>query len=373
MHRCHLCGSSNLSPAFSIDRVPRDIQNLLTRDRLGQDLSTRFQVWQCLGCDLVQGESNLEDSYYDDYLMSQTFSPKLQNYLNDLVAHFLDRYSGANIRVIDVGCGDGAFMLPWQQRGIEVHGIEPSARSRDLARAAGLDVEAGYMTPETKLSAGPFDVFVTRQVLEHVADIRPFLQGIYNNTTPQAWGIIEVPRLEKALEDHRFYDFFPDHVNYFSLATLARACHTNGFEVIESLAGMDEEYNIVIVRKRQRPDLAFLAQSRQSTAAAIQELFAQHRDGGCAVWGAGAKGLSILSAMDTENVAMLVDSDINKIGRFTPVSEIEVQPPEDLLKQGMGLVLITAVAYQDRIMEKLRGMGFAGAIYLLTPQGVRPA
>ncbi|WP_163540404.1 methyltransferase domain-containing protein, partial [Klebsiella pneumoniae] len=80
-------------------------------------------------------------------------------------------------------------------------------------------VEAGYVTADRRLADGPFDGFVTRQVLEHVPDINDFLIGIRRNLKPGAYGLIEVPSLEKALEDRRFYDFFPDHLNYFSLET----------------------------------------------------------------------------------------------------------------------------------------------------------
>ena len=371
MHSCRNCHRADPDPVFDIERVPQDIQHLLTVDDLGKDLSTDFTIYQCKWCGLVQAPMRLGEDYYDDYHMTQTFSPKLRQYLDELVEHFLATHTLEIHSVLDVGCGDGVFMMPWQDRGISVQGIEPSDRSRAIAQQQGFAVEPGYMTAHTVIDSAPFDLFITRQVLEHVDDIHGFFLGIHTNTTAGAWGIIEVPRLEKAHQDLRFYDFFPDHVNYFSLDTLRSVCETHGFEVHELSTGMDDEYNIAIVRKRAPQRWQEMHRHRETLVRDLENLIVA-TPGGVAIWGAGAKGLSIMAAMRNNNIAMMVDSDPNKIGRYTPVSEQLVRDPADLMAGDVGAVVITAVAYQDRILAKLRAMDFSGSIYFIGAKGLIP-
>ena len=67
---------------------------------------------------------------------------------------------------------------------------------------------------------------------------------------------------------------------------------------------------------------------------------------------------------------MVVDSDPNKIGRYTPVSEVLVQDPAAIRTSNISTVVVTAVAYQDKILTKLRDMGFPGSIYFIGAQGL---
>jgi SAM-dependent methyltransferase len=247
MKQCRACGHKHVTSILHLDQVPIDVQRLVTQNQLDSKTTTEIEIYQCIRCGLVQSAVSLESTYYDDYLMSTTFSSQLTNYLNDLVIEFVNKYNLHNAHVVDIGCGDGAFMLPFAKQGISVVGIEPSERSRLAAQEKGLVVHAGYVSANSAIPGGPFDAFVCRQVLEHVDNIAEFLTGIRENLQPGAVGIIEVPRLEKALEDRRFYDFFPDHVNYFSLDTLSTTVSLHGFEVLESRPTMNDEYNIVIV------------------------------------------------------------------------------------------------------------------------------
>lgn len=367
--QCRLCGSQDLIEVMHLPGVPRDIQHLLESPHSTSDQPTDLTVHQCRGCDLVQVLTQLATDYYDDYVMTQSFSPKLHQYLDQLVSAVLAQHNIQPSRVLDVGCGDGAFMYPFRSRGIYCVGIEPSAAFRSLAQAQGFQVRDGYMRRDTRLPDEPYDLFVTRQVLEHVHDISGFFQGIRNSVTQDAWGIVEVPRLEKAQQDLRFYDFFPDHVNYFSLPTLARCCELHGFDVMDMRSGMDEEYNIAVIRRRPSHQFRKLQQHRLDLVAEIENLFHQHT-GHCVIWGAGAKGLSILAAMDCNRVDFVVDSDPNKIGKWTPVSKLPIKSPDVLTAHPVGVVVITAVAYQDIIEQKLRGMDYQGQIFRIAAQGL---
>lgn len=62
--------------------------------------------------------------------------------------------------------------------------------------------------------------------------------------------------MEKTFENNRFYDFFPDHVNYFTENTLKNAVTRNGFTVLDFFYGMDKEYINVIVRKDAIPEFS---------------------------------------------------------------------------------------------------------------------
>lgn len=372
-YKCRLCSSVDTEQILHLERVPPDVQALLNKEQLGKGSSIDFSVYQCRSCGLVQSPVRLKVDYYDDYLMSTTFSKQLTDYLDNLVDTFVNKYKLLAGRVLDIGAGDGAFMHPFRKRGFDVVGIEPSQRSREVAEQAGFTVYPGYVEEDTLVPEGPYDVFVSRQVLEHVDDIKGVLTGIRKNLKPNGYGIVEVPSLEKAIKDSRFYDFFPDHVNYYSLDSLALAMELNGFKVLEKQHTMYDEYNVVVVQKKSALDLSAMSRDRTILISSINELFKDAKQNGMttAVWGSGAKGLSVLSNIDVSLVDHLVDSDVNKQGKYTAISELLIEPAEIIKQTDIGVLLITAVAYQTAILQKLKNYQYQGRVFVLEQSGIR--
>lgn len=368
LYQCRVCASQT-NKVLCLDHVPPNVQTLLKENQRGHLTATTFKIYQCINCGLVQAPAQLSDQYYDDYLMSTTFSQQLGDYLDELVEEFVNTYGLHQGHILDVGCGDGAFMYPFKQRNISTVGIEPSDRSREVAKQAGFEVHGGYMTADTVIASGPFDAFVSRQVLEHVDDIQGMLTGLKRNLKSGAVGIVEVPRLEKAIEDQRFYDFFPDHINYYSLESLRNTLEFNGFRVLELRSTMFDEYNVAFVQVRTPTDFSQVTNNATSLVNEIDQLFANAKQQNLttAIWGAGAKGLSILTNININNIDHLVDSDNNKQGRYTPVSEMLIEDPSIL--NTVDVLVITAVAYQETIIKKLKN--FTGDVYQLGSTGLK--
>lgn len=71
-------------------------------------------------------------------------------------------------RLLDVGCGNGAFMLRAQEAGWEVEGIDPDPRAADSSRSAGLVVSAA--TIEAFEPTQLYDRITLSHVFEHLHD-----------------------------------------------------------------------------------------------------------------------------------------------------------------------------------------------------------
>jgi SAM-dependent methyltransferase len=345
---------------------PRSVQRLLSSGKHAQD-GIDFTLFGCLDCGFVQAPRTLEEDYYDDYVMTATHSRQMRQYQSEQAADFVGRFALGGKSVLEVGCGDGNFLEYLHDAGAMPSGVEPSQPFRELAEKRSYPIFAEYMGRKLRVPAGPYAGFVTRQVLEHVEDPNNFLAGIRANLMPGGVGLIEVPCLEKALDQCRFYDFFPDHLNYFSASTLRYAAELNGFETLESCRGMDGEYNIVYVRRREVPDSAKLQAAVEMTASHMKDFIREQRRFGkrIALWGAGGKGLALLGAARPEGVAYVVDSDPHKWQKFTPILGLPIYPPDHLAEDPVDVVFVTALAYEQEILAGLRERGFTGTIALL--------
>lgn len=71
--------------------------------------------------------------------------------------------------LVDIGCGDGTFLLQMQAAGWAVTGVEPSRHALSLARSAGLDVLPGVLEPES-FRQEAFDAVTMSRVLELLHD-----------------------------------------------------------------------------------------------------------------------------------------------------------------------------------------------------------
>ena len=102
---------------------------------------------------------------------------------------------GPTDRVLDVGCGSGAFLEQIREHhpGCSAEGIELSPKAAALAVARGLQVTVRSLDDLIADEPGGFDVVTSFQVLEHVPDPAGFLGGLVAALRPGGTLIIGVP------------------------------------------------------------------------------------------------------------------------------------------------------------------------------------
>ena len=98
--------------------------------------------------------------------------------LRQQLDYFLRHLPRSKGRLLDVGCGNGAFLLRAREAGWLVEGIEPDPRAAAAAAAAGLSVHSttiGGYAPSVL-----FDRITLSHVFEHVHDPASTLQSCFS-------------------------------------------------------------------------------------------------------------------------------------------------------------------------------------------------
>ena len=98
-------------------------------------------------------------------------------------------------RVLDAGAGGGRLVAALARRGHDAYGIEPSARSRERAVAAGLDVRDDSIY---RHEASDLDAVVLWHVLEHLDDPRGAVERVRGWLRPGGLLLLGVPNRESA-------------------------------------------------------------------------------------------------------------------------------------------------------------------------------
>ena len=154
----------------------------------------------------------------------------------------LETKTNRPLHLLDFGCGYGALLNILGSRDIISVGYEPSAERAGTTTADG---RFSVLTdPASMAEAGPFDLFVCTEVLEHVLDPRAVLRLFKANAAPGALLAVTVPQCEAADVSHAFGEleahqrlsgvFNPwEHLNYFTASSLRALLSEEGFKVVQ--------------------------------------------------------------------------------------------------------------------------------------------
>ncbi|WP_248929424.1 class I SAM-dependent methyltransferase [Paenibacillus hamazuiensis] len=295
--------------------------------------------------------------------MTASYSEKMQSHQKSQVNELFYLSNKSN-NFLEIGCGDGNFLILAKEVFTEVIGIEPSKAFYLECCKKGLNVINEYLTKDIKLNV-KFSVFASRQVFEHLSNPFETLDAIFPLLNEGAVGLIEVPNAQKMLAENRYFDLFSDHLNYFtpqSLCALAEKCNFNVIKIQESFGG---DYLEIYLRKKTT--IQSLNDKKIKDLQFIKTKSREYRK--VSAWGAGAKAQSILTAIGLDlELKYIFDSDPHKHNKYICNSSALIVPPSIEKICSNDLIILFAVSYQDEIISLLKNnYNFQG--YVMSLEG----
>jgi len=291
--------------------------------------------------------------YSAAYENTQSCSPYFKHYLTELGESLLTKYRLHDKVVIEVGCGKGEFLRllckDGRNRGI---GFDPSYVGPDTAEQGAVRfIRAFYDSQHAQFAP---DFVCCRHVIEHVQSPLEMLHAVRQavGNGMDSFVYFETPALPWILDTVTFWDFFYEHCSYLTAENLTWAFEQTGFQVLETHLAFDEQYLCIEAKPalanrtaepaipRCVPDLwskikSFLARLKERMQACEEKIDAFDRAGGCAIWGAAAKGTTLVNTIDLENrrIRVLIDINPAKHGKYVPGTGHQIVSPSYLREQ----------------------------------------
>jgi SAM-dependent methyltransferase len=147
----------------------------------------------------------------------------------------------AGQRVLDLGCGEGAFTAALVEAGTNAVGVEVAARAVERARRAhpGLDFRHVPIDAPLPFEDASFDAVWVSEVLEHVADTARFLSEARRVLKPGGLLLVTTPPAGRV----RMLRGWPpdprgDHLRFYTARSLRALLADFGFEDVRVRRGL---------------------------------------------------------------------------------------------------------------------------------------
>lgn len=137
-------------------------------------------------------------------------------------------------RLLDVGCGNGAYLEMLSELGWECWGTEISEQAAAWARKRGLNVRVGVLE-DLDYPNESFDVITLWHVIEHLPQPLQTLQRIFELLKPGGMVLLGTPNVASTWSKlfGRYWDglHIPFHLQLFSPKTISQLLTAAGFKI----------------------------------------------------------------------------------------------------------------------------------------------
>ena len=375
--RCGVCGQA-ATPFLTRKQVPVH-QNLLLADPAAARAVPRGDLaWAVCGqCGFVfnQAFDPAKLSYGRDYENTQTCSQAFGQHVDDLVHDLIHERGVRNCRIVEVGCGKGHFvrrLVEPAEFGNTGIGFDPSYTGPRQAMDGRLSFRRCYYDESSPDAAA--DVVICRHVIEHTGDPVDLLRMIRRSLTGSARPriFLETPCVSWILTHRVIWDFFYEHCSLFTAESLAWALDAAGLGLQHARHVFGDQYLWAEAVTHPGPPDAqvpgpHLRKLALDYGADEQRLLRQWRRkaeagssrGRLAIWGAGAKGVTLANLVDpdVELVDCLIDINPAKQGHYVPGTGHPIIGWQQIPVRGIDQVILTNPNYRREISQLLSGAG----------------
>jgi len=233
IYSCQACGSGYLDPRPNRETIGKAYQGYFTHNERIRftDLSLPGKVQ----CWLANGYRNYRFGTCEKPatflgILTAMIMPSMRSIVDAGMRH-LPRPMAGN-RLLDVGCGNGKFLVRAASAGWDVVGVDFDKHAVAAACSLGLDVRLGgieCLNPDVER----FDVITLAHVIEHVHDPVAVLKSCFALLKRGGSVWIETPNITS--QGHRLFGQYwrglepPRHLVLFTRSALCAALKTAGF------------------------------------------------------------------------------------------------------------------------------------------------
>jgi SAM-dependent methyltransferase len=398
---CRACGTIDRhETVLSLGSLPLG-NCLLTRGQLAAP-EARYAIdfAMCETCSLLQVREPLPaDQLSAEIHYFSSVSPTLLAHGRRLAGELRSRLAKrGDALVVEIGSNDGALLAAVRELGATVLGIEPIAASAELARhernvSTIVELFSADLARRLCANGHRADVIIANYVLELVADLHDFIEGLRLLLALTGTIILEVPYVRSMAEQLRFDALAHLRSSWFSVTSLDHLLRKHG------LILCDAEY----LPRFRGGTLRVYATHRDhaAPAACVQMLLDDERAAGLtgiafyrafagqvhtasdalrdflvrqkvegrriAGYGAGIKAATLLNftGIGTDLIDFTVDCNPHKQGRYLPGSHIPVRPPEALLTEAPDFTLMLALDFVHEVLAQQEAYRSRGGKFVL--------
>ena len=247
-----------------IEKVHLGPQHWIVKEVMDGD-DVEFNMVRCLKCGLVYLNPRLTtiklELLYEKFFLKGEIDPEFnieQINASELLCYSvlnkLQPYQKNSDRLLDIGCGDGAFLEKARSKGWKPYGAEISLSAAKEAEKKGSTVFKGDLS-KVPLPPNYFGAITCLNVLEHLEDPFLALKKFYDTLCPNAVALIRVPNIDwldaslvKFLRKLKYFlkqkpsgfsstglknMFLIQHLFYFSHGILQKMLIKTGFKVLD--------------------------------------------------------------------------------------------------------------------------------------------
>lgn len=328
--RCAICGSHDTRLYFEVRNSPL-LQNVLCDDESSARLvrTTNAPFWACVNCLFLFNPEFVASDYSTEYNNDQSLSPRYREHIEEVVS-FVTAGSREDIRILEIGCGNGLVLKTLQEHGhTDLEGYDP-------AHAGHLPyVKTSLWTPSDR----KYDTIILRHTLEAVDRFEELLGNAASRLDANGQLYLEFTNSRVIIERSATVTLYHEYPHYFSESALAILFARLGMYVHETRHFFGGELTGMLARRQQL---------RPPRSASFERLRPFQN---VCIWGVSGRSVHFLTnyAEHLASIKFGVDLDPRKQGKFVPHSGQKIISPEECFVRRPDAVIILNEHYVTEV------------------------
>jgi 2-polyprenyl-3-methyl-5-hydroxy-6-metoxy-1,4-benzoquinol methylase len=374
---CLICDQSNLIEIIDLGMHPL-ADTFIENEKLHLSEKVYPLVTQlCEDCGNIQlkctttPEERYQDNSYSYTSSNSAFSRNYWfQYANNVSKFFPNKKI---LKILEIGSNDGFLLNELKKLGHQTIGIDASLPIAEIARVRGIITEVGIFeenfSKEIVKKYGQFDLIIANNVFNHSDNPKSFFEGIKNLLLNDGLFIFESPYWLNSIKSGKFDQIYHEHVTYSAtkpIKKLVSFCELHIYDISLS------EYHggslrFIVAKKENKKTLdkvkAIINEenSLELYSGAFYKKFMKSLNIKKNIFmekiykklivsepficvGAAAKGNTFLNFYGLNNkiINYVTDSSENKIGKFTPLTRIQIVSDEIIKEFKKPNIIFTA-------------------------------